>query len=156
MNTVDDARYRLTLADGQLADAEKDYDDQRWHLCVASAQSAAENAGKAIIACFLPIEKTHEPVKQIEAMLEEDIIPIEVRQTVVKVLPALRGLGRKLHIQATYGDENSYTLPWDLFDAEKAQVALQAARQSVTAAQQVYQLIFDTGTDDSALHSADN
>ena len=38
--------------------------------------------------------------------------------------------------------------PWDLFDVEKAQVALQAACQSVTAAQQVYQVIFDTGTDD--------
>lgn len=148
MNTVDDARYRLTLAEGQLADAERDCKDQRWHLCVASAQSAAENAGKAIIACFLPIEKTHEPVKQIEAMLEEGIIPDEVREAVVDVLPAWRGLGRKLHIQATYGDEDSYTPPWDLFDAQTAQAALQAAHQSVTAAQQVYRLIFDTRTDD--------
>jgi HEPN domain-containing protein len=148
MNTVDDARYRMTLAEGQLADAEKDYDDRRWHLCVANAQSAAENAGKAIIACFLPIEKTHDPVRQIEVMLEEGIIPDEVREVVIEVLPALRDLGRKLHIQATYGDEDSYTPPWDLFDVEKAEAALQAARQSVRAAQQVYQLILGTVTDD--------
>jgi HEPN domain-containing protein len=148
MNTVDDARYRMTLAEGQLADAEKDHGDRRWHLCVASAQSAAENSGKAIIACFLPIEKTHDPVKQIEAMLEEGIIPDEVREVVIEVLPALRDLGRKLHIQAIYGDEDSYTPPWDLFDAEKGEAALQAARQSVAAAQQVYQLILGMWTDD--------
>ena len=81
-------------------------------------------------------------------MLEEGTIPDEVREVVVEVLPALRDLGRKLYIQATYGDEDSYTPPWDLFDKEKAAAALQAARQSVRAAQQVYQLVLNVEKDE--------
>lgn len=142
MNSVDDARYRLTLAQGQLADAEQDLEQSRWHTCVADAQMAVENAGKAIVACFAPVEKTHEPAEQIKALLEEELVPNSVRDVIVNALPALTALGWEVHIRATYGDETTFTPPWELYDQTEAEGALDAARQAIAVAHQVLEVMF--------------
>ena len=142
MNSIDDARYRLTLAEGQLTDAEQDLEQSRWHTCVADAQMAVENAGKAIIACFVPVEKTHEPAKQIRTLLKEALVPNSVRGVIVNILPALTALGWEVHIRVTYGDEETFTPPWELYNRTEAEAALDAARQAIAAAQHVYEAMF--------------
>ncbi|MFQ5611254.1 MAG: HEPN domain-containing protein [Anaerolineae bacterium] len=146
MNTIDEARYRLMLAEGYLDKAEGFFRQDAWHDCVRDAQGSIENAGKSIIACFTPIEKTHDPVKQIEALLKKGGIPSTIRESIEAALPALSALGREDHIRATYGDETTFTPPWDLFDEAKAEAALRAARQATTTARRVFQDLFEGDT----------
>jgi len=142
VNPIEDSRYRLILAEGYLAKAERFFKEALWHDCVRDAQAAVENAGKSIVACFVPVEKTHEPAKQIRAMLDEGAFPEAVCEEVVRALTALGGLGWREHVLATYGDEESFTPPWDLFDRAQAADALDSARQSVSAARRVYEAMF--------------
>ncbi|HID64466.1 MAG TPA: HEPN domain-containing protein [Anaerolineae bacterium] len=142
MNPRDDARYRLTLAEGYLDRAERFYAEASWHDCVRDAQAAVENAGKVIVACFTPLEKTHEPAEQVRVLLDEGVIPNQVCEMVVEALPALEALGWKEHIQATYGDEATFTPPWELFNEAQAESALTAARRAVVAAGEVYRIFF--------------
>ncbi|MDZ7359408.1 MAG: HEPN domain-containing protein [candidate division KSB1 bacterium] len=58
---ITDAEYRLRLAKGFQKEAEQDFQLQRWRSCVDNAQRSVENAGKAIIAIFEPVERTHNP-----------------------------------------------------------------------------------------------
>ena len=46
-------------------------------------------------------------------------------------------LGLREHIQATYGDEETYTPPWELFDRADAEEALRATREALKVARQV-------------------
>ena len=144
MNPQDDARYRLTLAKGYLDKAERFYREASWHDCVRDAQAAVENAGKVIVACFTPVEKTHEPAEQIRVLLDEGAIPDPAREMVVEALPALEALGWKEHIQATYGDEATFTPPWELFKEAQAETALTTARRAVVAAGEVYRTLFES------------
>jgi len=144
MNPRSDARYRLTLAEGYLDKAERFYEGASWHDCVRDAQAAVENAGQTIVACFTPIEKSHEPAAQIRAMLDKGLIPDPACAMVVEALPDLEALGWKEHIQATYGDEATFTPPWELFDEAQAEAAIAAARRAVAAARQVYRTLFES------------
>ena len=47
----------------------------------------------------------------------------------------------KEHIQATYGDEATFTPPWELFNEAQAEAALTAARRAVVAAGEVYRTL---------------
>lgn len=143
MNPQNDARYRLTLAEGYLDKAERFYEGASWHDCVRDAQTAVENAGKTIVACLTPIEKSHEPAEQIRVMLDKGLIPDPARAMVVEALPDLEALGWKEHIQATYGDEATFTPPWELFDEAQAEAALAAARRAVVVAGKVYRALFE-------------
>jgi len=147
MNPRSDARYRLTLAEGYLEKAERFYGNASWHDCVRDAQAAVENAGKAIVACFTPIEKTHQPAEQIRVLLNEGVIPDPACEMVVEALPALEALGWKEHIQATYGDEATFTPPWELFNDSHAETALTAARRAVVAAGEVYRTLFESSAE---------
>ena len=144
MNPQSDAGYRLTLAEGYLDKAERFYGEASWHDCVRDAQAAVENAGKTIVACFIPIEKSHEPTEQIRALLDKGLIPALMRAMVVEALPDLEALGWKEHIQATYGDEATLTPPWELFDEAQAEAALTSARRAVVAAGEVYRTLFES------------
>ena len=79
MNTRDDARYRLDLAEGYLTEAEEDFAADKWSGCLAAAQESVENAGKAIIACLAPVVKTHEPSRQLAALLDDPRLPAHLR-----------------------------------------------------------------------------
>ena len=137
MNSLEEARYRLILAEGYLKRAEGFFTEGAWHDCVRDAQAAVENAGKALIAPFAPLERGHEPVRQIKALLDHGAFPKELRSLIEQSIPVLGSLGRKEHIWATYGDEDTHTPPWELFDEADAQRALQAARQAVEVARRV-------------------
>jgi HEPN domain-containing protein len=58
---VDEVRYRYKPAVNYLSDAEEDLSRGRWRNAVASAQLAAENAAKAVIAVYRIPSWSHDP-----------------------------------------------------------------------------------------------
>lgn len=131
MKARDEIAYRVALAEGFLAEAEQDLGLKRWRSCVDNAQLSVENAGKAVLSLFNVSPKTHEPSQQLAALLRERKLPHEVRDSMLKLLPELLALGKREHFLTDYGDEATYTLPWDLFTKESADEALEAARRSL-------------------------
>ena len=130
MKARDEVTYRIALAEGFLAEAEQDLDLKRWRSCVDNAQLSVENAGKAVLSLFSVSPKTHEPSQQLAALLRDKKLPDNVQDIVLQLLPELLALGKREHFLTDYGDESTYTLPWDLFTKDSAEEALEAARRS--------------------------
>lgn len=135
MSASRDVDYRIALAAGFLKEAEQDFTLERWRSCVDNAQLAVENAGKAALALFGIAPKTHDPARQIAAVLRDQELPADVSAMLHAMLPDLLVLGAETHFLTDYGDEANYTLPWDLFTRQTAGDALQAARRLVQMAQ---------------------
>ena len=57
MDSKEDARYRLRLAEGYLQEAEQLLGAFQWRACVSSAQLAVENSAKAVLALVGPLPK---------------------------------------------------------------------------------------------------
>jgi HEPN domain-containing protein len=130
LNTPDEVTYRLALAKGFLAEAEQDANLERWRSCVDNAQLTVENAGKTVLALFGVAPKTHDPARQVAMLLRNQSLPEEIQEQMRRMLPDLLALGTAEHFLTDYGDEATYTLPWDLFTRESALDALAAARRS--------------------------
>jgi len=141
MKADQNARYRLALAEGFVAEAEQDFGLERWRSCVDNAQLAVENAGKAVLALFGVTPKTHDPAHQVAALLRTQVLPAQVQEAMRRMLPDLLALGSAEHFLTDYGDEATHTLPWDLFTRVSAEEALAAARQSLQLAQEVVQAV---------------
>jgi HEPN domain-containing protein len=124
-----------------LAEAEQDHQLERWRSCVDNAQLAVENAGKTVLASLAIPAKTHEPARQVAALLRTQTLPPEIQEKLQVLLPDLLALGTTEHFQTDYGDEATYTLPWDLFTRESATEALEAARRSFALVQELVPLI---------------
>jgi HEPN domain-containing protein len=135
MNTPDEISYRLALANGFLAEAEQDMTLERWRSCVDNSQLAVENTGKTVLSLFGVPPKTHDPVRQIAAILRQETLPKEIQLVLQQMLPDLLVLGQREHDLTDYGDEETYTLPWDLFTQQSANDALQTARRCVQLVQ---------------------
>ena len=114
MNAADEVAYRLALAQGFLTGSEQDFDLVRWRSCVDNAQLTVENAGKTILASFGVTPKTHDPAKQVAALLRNQSLRENIREQMQRLLPDLLALGTTEHFLADYGEEATYTLPWDL------------------------------------------
>ena len=141
MNSRDDSEYRLNLAKGFLKEAEEDFKSKRWRSCVACSQLVVENAGKAILVLFGVSPKTHEPAKQLAKIFRNSSVPSEIRNKIKEVLPDFLTLGVEEHFMTDYGDESSYTLPWDMFDEASAKSALDAARLCMYSSQDIVNLV---------------
>lgn len=141
MNSNKDVEYRLNLANGFLNEAEQDYELQRWRSCVDNAQLAVENAGKSILTLFGIPPKTHEPAKHLAKIINKREIPANIRDTIKNLLPDFLTLGVEEHFMTDYGDETSYTLPWEMFKEESAMSALQSARRCASEAGKIIQLV---------------
>ncbi|MEW6687040.1 MAG: HEPN domain-containing protein [Candidatus Edwardsbacteria bacterium] len=139
MNYKEEAEYRLRLARGFLKEAEQDFQLSRWRSCVDNAQLSAENSGKAIISLFEPVEKTHDPAMQLKRLIDEKIIPSELRTDLEEVLSFLGEWGFDKHILSDYGDEIAKRDPWELFSEEDANEALQTARICLSKAEKIYE-----------------
>lgn len=135
MNLPKHVTYRIALAEGFLREAEQDFTLKRWRSCVDNAQLSVENAGKAALALFGIVPKTHDPARQIAAILREQDLPENISELMQTMLPDLLVLGTEAHFLTDYGDEASYTLPWDLFTQQTAEDALQSARRLVEMVQ---------------------
>ena len=141
MSRFKDVEYRTALAIGFLAEAEQDFTLERWRSCVDNAQLTVENAGKSALALFGIAPKTHDPARQIAAILREQDLPNKISGLLHTMLPDLLVLGVEAHFLTDYGDESNYTLPWDLFTKQTAMDALLSARRSVQTAQQLQNIV---------------
>ena len=141
MSASRDVTYRIALAAGFLAEAEQDFTLGRWRSCVDNAQLTLENAGKAALALFGISPKTHDPARQIAGVLREQELPADVSELLHAMLPDLLVLGTETHFLTDYGDEATYTLPWDLFTRQTAEDALQSALRSVQKARALQETI---------------
>ncbi len=92
MNTPEEVTYRLSLAKGFLAEAEQDMDLGRWRSCVDNAQLTVENAGKTVLALFGITPKTHDPARQVAALLRNQSLPKDVQEQMQRMLPDLLAL----------------------------------------------------------------
>jgi len=136
VNSRDEVEFRLALAAGFLQEAEQDVGLQR-RSCVDNAQLAAENAGKAVLALFGIPPKTHEPAKEMATLLRTAGVTADVQGMVGRMLPDLLALGHAEHFMTDYGDETTYTLPWEIFTGESAGAALEKARRALSSAREI-------------------
>jgi HEPN domain-containing protein len=134
VNSRDDAAYRLELARGYLAKAEQAARDHHWDDCLANAQDAVENAGKAIVGHFRPIPKTHDMLEPLHELSEQSGVPVTVREAIASALDAFLDMGLETHIRAAYGDEATRTPPWELIQETDARLGLDKARRAVALA----------------------
>lgn len=131
MNAADDIAYRLSLAKGFLNEAEQDIVLSRWRSCVDNSQLAVENAGKTALSLFGVVPKSHDPARQVSAILQRESLPEEISLALKQMLPDLVALGEREHVLTDYGDEETYTLPWDLFTQQSAETALKTAQRCI-------------------------
>ncbi len=87
-----------------------------------------KNAGKAVLMLFGISPRTHEPVKHMAKLIRDAEIPSDIKDKLKKILPDFLVLGVEEHFMTNYGEESSYTLPWDIFDEDSARNALKAAK----------------------------
>ena len=137
MNSRDDVQYRLDLSKGFLNEAKEDFELKRWRSCVDNAQLSVENSGKAILMLFGVTLKSHEPAKQLSQLVHESKIPKTIRDRMKDILPDFLTLGVEEHFMTDYGDESTYTLPWELFDEQSANKALRAAKKCQTLSEEI-------------------
>ncbi len=142
MKSKAESRYRLELSEGFLAEAEQDFELSRWRSCVDNSQLAVENSGKTVVACFRPVEKSHNPARQVADMLERNEINQELIEDIKILIPLLEKLGFEEHLKTDYGDEDTYKSPWDIFNRDDASEAVEIARKCVVIAKGVYEFYF--------------
>lgn len=146
MNALDLAHYRLRLAAGFLREAEQDFELERWRSCVDNAQLATENAGKAVLALFGVVPRTHDPAQQIAQILRDRNLSADLVSALERMLPDLMALGSAEHFLTDYGDEACYRLPWEIFDRDAAADALASARRSAASARAVFEMLGRSGS----------
>ncbi|MBI4523632.1 MAG: HEPN domain-containing protein [Deltaproteobacteria bacterium] len=131
-----DAEFRLRLAEGFLAEAEEDIRLSRWRSCVDNAQMCVENAAKAVIAMRGPVPKVHQLEEALAKLLKDTTLKSLRKE--IAILQEIAGkLGFEEHVRTDYGDESEYRTPWELFDEESAEEALDSARKAHDAAKRI-------------------
>lgn len=138
MNSHEEARFRLELAEGYLREAEKEFRTSHWWTTVSNAQIAIENAAKATVALFEPVEKVRDPSKQLAEILARKPMPQSIAKKVAVLIGFFPQHGRAEHIKATYGEDKTHTPPWKLFIKRDARTALTDARKSIQNAQAIF------------------
>ena len=130
------------MAKGFLKEAEQDLGLKRWRSCVDNSQLAIENSGKTIIAIYVPVEKTHDPSRQLTKMLKENIFPTQLSSEISAAIKILGQFGVEEHFMTDYGDEASGKDPWEIFTEDNANDAIKSAQQANVLAQNIYGLVF--------------
>jgi len=141
VNSRNEISYRLALSEGFLSEARQDLELGRWRSCVDDAQLSVENAGKAVLSLFKVTPKTHDTAQEIAKLLREGSLAREVNEILLHMLPDLLALGKQEHFLTDYGDEATYTLPWDLFDQDSSQEAMTIAERSLKVAKELVNFI---------------
>lgn len=141
MDAREDARFRLRLAEGFLAEAEQDLSLGRWRSCVDNSQLAIENAAKSVIAQRGPVGRTHSPTTYLRALLAAEKLPPGSGAQVERLAVLADAFGRDLHMASDYGDEAARLTPWELFDEPFARQTLSGARESVDLAREIQRAI---------------
>lgn len=140
MNSKEDAEYRLNISSGFLKEAEEDFRQKRWRSCVGNSQMSLENAGKAVISLFKPVEKTHEPIRQIKELIERGLLNESDCPEISfdELVETFSALGEEEHFRSDYGDEAKKILPWDIYDEDFATKSIVAARGGFGLAKKIF------------------
>ncbi len=138
MHFKSDAEYRKRLAKGFLIEARLNFEHQLWRSCVDNSQLSIENSGKMIVALFEPVEKSHNPSRQLKRILDQKRLGDIFKPQVEEIISILDLFGIEEHFMTDYGDEATRTDPWTLFDEEDATEALKMAERCYGLADEIY------------------
>lgn len=130
MDSRDEARYRLHLAQGYAKEAEHLYAACQWRACVSSSQLAVENSAKAVLALVGPLVKTHDLSRMLLDAVEGFGFGQEGRPRLERLAECARLLGFREHIMTDYGDELARRTPWEIYDEGRAKRALALAEEA--------------------------
>lgn len=139
MNSEEEAKYRISLAEGYLKRAEAAA-KRKDHLAVISnSQQAVENSAKAIISCFRIPSWSHDPSNELSEVMEDnrDKIEEKIGTSIFQDVNTLALYSRNLapeHGRMSYGDPNLRIPPWELADPKRASETLNYAQNSVRIA----------------------
>lgn len=134
MNQTD---YRLTLARGFLNEAQQDISLKRWRSAVDNAQLSIENSAKAVLALLGPVGRTHQPAVFLRQAVQSETFPTDENIKVNRLAELSELLGPDVHIQTDYGDETLGQTPWELFDGDDAEQAVNMAVEALSLAQAI-------------------
>jgi HEPN domain-containing protein len=138
VNFKEDAEYRKRLAIGFLNEARLNFQYELWRSCVDNSQLSIENSGKMIISLFGPIEKTHNPSRQLKRIVEGKTLDEAIKPQIEELISILDRFGIEDHFMTDYGDETTRTDPWSLFNKEDAEEALAMAERGYSLAENIY------------------
>jgi HEPN domain-containing protein len=131
----EEASFRLKIAEGFLAESKQDVELKRWRSAVDNAQLSVENAAKAILGLVAPVGKTHNPAFPLRQALDSNLFPQQFKPDIEQIIELTEKLGFDVHVQTDYGDELGGLTPWELFDQEDAEEAVESAIKAVQLAQ---------------------
>lgn len=140
MNFKEDAEYRKRLAKGFLNEARLNFEFKLWRSCVDNSQLSIENSGKMIIALFEPIEKTHNPSRQLRRLIDQNRLGDVSILDIEELISIIDRFGIEEHFMTDYGDEITRTDPWSLFTEEDAREALELAEKCYGIAENIYSI----------------
>ena len=130
MDSKEEARYRLRLAEGYVREAEHLIAVCQWRACVSSAQLAVENSASALLALVGPLARSHD----LSGMLLDAAGDLGLRDHDLRKLHRLaecaRLLGLREHILTDYGDELAHRTPWEIYDVGRGKTALALAAEA--------------------------
>jgi HEPN domain-containing protein len=131
----ENANFRLRLAQGFLNEGLEDLALKRWRSAVDNGQLAVENAVKAVLGLVGPVGKTHHPALPLRQALNDELYPARFETQLRRLIELSEKLGFEVHVQTDYGDELEGQTPWDIFDKDDAQSAVEIANEAVELAQ---------------------
>jgi HEPN domain-containing protein len=142
------ARFRLVVARGYLGEARQDVGLSRWRACADGSQLAAESAAKAVVALVAVVGRTHEPGEFIRLAVEAGRYPDTLTADLTRLSELAKTLGPQVHIESDYGDEKTFTTPWELFDEARARDAFATAVSAVELAESIVAAMDSTPPDE--------
>lgn len=137
MASVEDALYRLQLAQGLLQEAQGSFAARLWRSCVDNSQLATENAAKAVLALVGPVGRTHSPDVPLGQAIAEGRFQVSALPAAQRLSELAQQLGWQVHSAAAYGDEMARRTPWELFDEPYARNAVAMAEEALALARQL-------------------
>jgi len=140
VNFKEDAEYRKRLAKGFLNEARLNFEFKLWRSCVDNSQLSIENSGKMIIALFEPIEKTHNPSRQLRRLIDQSRLGDVSILDIEELISIIDRFGIEEHFMTDYGDEITRTDPWSLFTEEDAREALELAEKCYGIVENIYSI----------------
>ena len=134
INPLGEVSYRLKLAMHYLKDAEDAYRRGDYRGTVASSQLSTENAAKAVIAFFRIPSWSHDPAPELRELLNEFLM--HTRELVEELADIAESLAPE-HGRATYGEPLRGLTPWDIYNKEDADRALNSARRATALSRRI-------------------
>jgi len=101
---------------------------------VASSQLSTENAAKAVIAFFRIPSWSHDPAPELRELLNEFLM--HTRELVEELADIAESLAPE-HGRATYGEPLRGLTPWDIYNKEDADRALNSARRATALSRRI-------------------